>query len=50
VRPRSGRAFVLRSERTTTRLSGCERLYVVVELTAEQAEGENADADAEADG
>ncbi len=48
--PGDDEAFVLRSERPTTRLRDCERLYLVVELTAEQAEGENADADDEADG
>jgi hypothetical protein len=41
---------VLRSERPTTRLSGCETLFVVVELTAEQAEAENADTDVDAEG
>ena len=43
-------AYVLRTERPSTRLIGCERLYLVVDLTADQAEGEDADADAEADG
>ena len=43
-------AYVLRAERPRTRLIGCERLYLVVDLSPDQAEGENADADAEADG
>jgi Ca2+-binding RTX toxin-like protein len=44
------KAYVLRSERPSTRLVGCEALYVVVSLTDDQAEGENSDADAEAEG
>jgi Ca2+-binding RTX toxin-like protein len=43
-------AFVLRAERPLTRLYGCEKLYVVVELTPDQSEGETAEADAEAEG
>ena len=31
-------AFVLRAERPLTRLNGCEKLYLVVDLTADQAE------------
>ncbi len=48
--PGEDKAFVLRSERPSTRLVGCETLLIVVELSADQEEGENADADAEADG
>ena len=44
------RAVVLRSERPLTRITGCERLELVVILTADQEAGENADTDAEADG
>ncbi len=44
------KAFVLRSERPNTRLVGCETLYLVVSLTDDQAEGENSEADAEAEG
>ncbi len=46
----SDEAFVLRAERPLTRLHGCEKLYLVVDLTPEQAEGETAEADAEAEG
>ena len=46
----SDEAFVLRAERRLTRLYGCEKLYLVVDLTTDQAEGETATADAEADG
>ena len=48
--PGDDKAFVLRSERPSTTLVGCETLLVVVELTAEQEESENSDADTEADG
>ena len=41
---------MLRSERPSTTLVGCETLLIVVELTADQEEGENSDADTEADG
>jgi Ca2+-binding RTX toxin-like protein len=43
-------AYVLRAERQTTKVIGCERLYLVVDLTPDEAEGENSVADAEADG
>ena len=43
------RAFVLRSERPMTVLVGCEKVYVVDVLTADQQEGELAEADVEAD-
>ncbi len=46
----SDEAFVLRAERSLTRLNGCEKLYLVVDLTPDQAEGETATADAEAEG
>ncbi len=48
--PGHDEAFVLRSERPMTRLQGCEKLFLVVDLTPDQNEGENSDADAEADG
>ena len=48
--PGDDKALVLRSERPSTTLVGCETLLIVVELTAEQEEGENTDADTEADG
>ena len=43
-------AFVLRAERPRTRLIGCERVYLVVDPSSDQEEGENSDADEEADG
>ena len=48
--PGDDKAFVLRSERPNTRLVSCETLYIVVTTTADQEEGENSEADAEADG
>ena len=48
--PGDDKAFVLRSERPSTTLVGCETLLIVVELSADQEEGENSDADTEADG
>jgi hypothetical protein len=47
--PGRDKAFVLRSERPRTALVGCEDVEVVEVLTTDQEEGENADADAEAD-
>jgi len=47
--PGSDKAFVLRAERPLTRLVGCEKVYIVVAPTADQDEGENSEADAEAD-
>ena len=44
------KAWVLRAERPRTRLVGCEKVYLVDVLTSDQEEGENADADTEADG
>ena len=41
---------MLRAERPRTRLVGCEKVYLVDVLTSDQEEGENADADTEADG
>jgi len=46
----SDKAWVLRSERSHTQLVGCEVVFVVDAPTADQDEGENADADTEADG
>jgi hypothetical protein len=40
---------VLRAERPRTQLVSCELVFVVDGPTADQDEGENADADAEAD-
>jgi hypothetical protein len=48
--PGQDEAFVLRSERPNTRLVGCEKLYLVVNLTPDENEGENSVADDEADG
>ena len=48
--PGHDKAFVLRSERPRTQLVGCEVVVIVDTLTADQEEGENSDADAEADG
>ena len=42
-------AFVLRSERRRTQLVGCELVFVVDGATADQDEGENTDADVDAD-
>jgi Ca2+-binding RTX toxin-like protein len=47
--PGNDKAWVLRAERPTTQLVGCEKVYVVDVLTADQDEGENADTDAAAD-
>ena len=47
--PGNDKAFVLRSERPRTQLVGCEKVEVVEAPTADQDEGENATADAEAD-
>jgi Ca2+-binding RTX toxin-like protein len=47
--PGHDRAWVLRSERPRTQLSGCEVVFVVDAPTADQDEGENTDADTEAD-
>ena len=43
------RAWVLRAERPRTQVVGCELIYLVDVVTPDQEEGENADADAEAD-
>jgi hypothetical protein len=48
--PGNDEAFVLRSERALTTLRGCEKLFLMVDLTSDQPEGENAEADVEADG
>jgi hypothetical protein len=48
--PGNDKAFVLRSERPRTQLVGCETVFVVDVLSPDQEEGENADADDEADG
>ena len=47
--PGDDRAWVLRSERPLTQIVGCETIYVVVTVSPDQDEGENADADTEAD-
>ena len=46
---RRHKAWVLRAERPRTQLVGCEKVEVVDGPTADQDEGENATADAEAD-
>ena len=43
-------AFVLRSERATTTVRGCEKVFVEISPPADQQSAEDADADAEADG
>jgi Ca2+-binding RTX toxin-like protein len=48
--PGNDKAWVLRAERPRTQLVGCETVYVVEAATPDQDEGENADADTEADG
>ena len=48
--PGNDKAFVLRSERSRTQLVGCEVVFIVDALTADQDEGENTDSDTEADG
>jgi Ca2+-binding RTX toxin-like protein len=47
--PGNDKAWVLRAERPRTQLVGCEKVYVVDVLTPDQDEGENSDADTEAD-
>src|SRR5688500_11240697 len=44
------KAWVLRAERARTQVVGCEIVYLVDVVTADQNEGENADADTEAEG
>ena len=48
--PGRDKAWILREERARTQVVGCETVYVVVEVSPDQNEGENADADTEADG
>jgi len=48
--PGRDKGWILRSERPRTRVVGCEVVYVVDAVSPDQQEGENADADAEADG
>jgi hypothetical protein len=48
--PCHDKAWVLRAERPRTQIVGCEVIYVVDVLAPDQQEGENADADTEADG
>ena len=43
-------AFVLRSERPTTKLVSCERVFIEVTLTPDQNADENGDTDSDADG
>lgn len=43
--PGNDKAWVLPSERPRTQLVGCETVFVVDAPTADQDEGENADAD-----
>ena len=47
--PGSDKAWVLRAERPRTQLVGCETVFVVDGPSPDQDEGENADADTEAD-
>ncbi len=47
--PGNDKAWVLRAERPRTQLVGCETVFVVDGPSADQDEGENADADTEAD-
>jgi hypothetical protein len=46
---RRHKAWVLRAERPRTQFVGCEKVEIVYGPTADQDEGENATADAEAD-
>ena len=48
--PGHDKAWILRSERPQTQVGGCEVIYVVDVVSPDQDEGENADADTEADG
>ncbi len=48
--PGNDKAWVLRGERPRTQLVGCEVVFVVDAPSSDQDEGENADADTEADG
>jgi len=43
-------AFVLRSERPTTKLESCERVFIQVTLAPDQNADENGDTDSDADG
>jgi hypothetical protein len=47
--PGHDKAWVLRSERPRTQVTGCEVIFVVDVVSPDQDEGENADADTEAD-
>ena len=48
--PGNDTAFVLHSERPTTTIRGCEKVFVEISPTPDQQAGEDADADTEADG
>jgi Ca2+-binding RTX toxin-like protein len=48
--PGRDKAWVLRAERPRTQVVGCELIYLVDVVTPDQEEGENTDADTEADG
>ena len=47
--PGRDKAWVLRAERPRTQIVGCEVIYLVDVVSPDQEEGENADADTEAD-